>query len=161
MRPNRRQFIAGSLAIGGSPALAGPLATLQANTTPQTINVRGRAICLTEELEKLYQVVADCDDRGHVYAIRTATGETFPLLPVDSAAAIWLDARYRERELNVVARIFPGGRHLEVVKYQSWKNGQLHDLDYFCEVCMISTHKPGPCDCCQDPVVFRERPVAP
>jgi hypothetical protein len=24
---------------------------------------------------------------------------------------------------------------------------------------MISTHKPGPCECCQDPVVFRERPA--
>jgi hypothetical protein len=155
MNHNRRQFIAGSLAL----ALPGGATTPDAPTV-STVTVRGNVICLTEELEKLYQVVADCDDRGHLYAIRTADGRTFPLLPIDMAAAVWMDERYRQRELNVVARLFPQGPHLEVIKYQSWKNGQLHDLDYFCEVCMISTHKPGPCECCQDPVVFRERPVA-
>lgn len=154
MNQKRRQFIAGSLLI------AGPLTSIAAGDSPaaaQDITVRGRAICLTEELERLYGVISDCDDRGHLYAIRTADGKTYPLLPVDTASAVWMDDRYRQRELNVIARIFPQGPHLEVIKFQSWKNGQLHDLDYFCDVCMISTHKPGPCECCQDPVVFRER----
>ncbi len=70
-----------------------------------------------------------------------------------------MDQRYRQRELNIIARPFPETSHVEVIRFQSWLNGQLHDLDYFCDVCMISTHKPGPCECCQDPVVFRERPA--
>lgn len=154
MRSERRQFIVGAL------ALASPLPFSPASAGPRTIAVRGKIICLTEELARLYEVIPDCDDRGHLYAVRTAAGETYPLLPVDAAAAVWMDERYRQRELNVVARIFPQGPHLEVIKYQSFKDGQLHDLDYFCDVCMISTHKPGPCECCQDPVVFRERPAS-
>jgi hypothetical protein len=153
MRPDRRQFIVGSLAA------ASPLPSLQATPSPRNVSVRGRIICLTEELARLYEVVQDCDDRGHLYAIRTAPGDTYPLLPVDSAAAVWMDERYRQLELNIVARIFPQGPHLEVIKYQCFKDGRLYDLDYFCDVCMISTHKPGPCECCQDPVVFRERPA--
>jgi hypothetical protein len=155
MRSERRQFIVGAL------ALASPLPLTPASAGPKTVAVRGNIICLTEELARLYEVIPDCDDRGHLYAVRTAAGETYPLLPVDAAAAVWMDERYRQRELNVVARIFPQGPHLEVIKYQSFKDGQLHDLDYFCDVCMISTHKPGPCECCQDPVVFRERPASP
>ncbi|MFN6204242.1 MAG: hypothetical protein ACK496_17430 [Acidobacteriota bacterium] len=155
MRSERRQFIVGAL------ALASPLPLTPASAGPKTVAVRGNIICLTEELARLYEVIPDGDDRGHLYAFRTAAGETYPLLPVDAAAAVWMDERYRQRELNVVARIFPQGPHLEVIKYQSFKDGQLHDLDYFCDVCMISTHKPGPCECCQDPVVFRERPASP
>ncbi|MFN7623457.1 MAG: hypothetical protein ACK5RS_09935, partial [Acidobacteriota bacterium] len=155
MRSERRQFIVGAL------ALASPLPLTPVSAGPKTVAVRGNIICLTEELARLYEVIPDCDDRGHLYAVRTAAGETYPLLPVDAAAAVWMDERYRQRELNVVARIFPQGPHLEVIKYQSFKDGQLHDLDYFCDVCMISTHKPGPCECCQDPVVFRERPASP
>ncbi|MEY3283767.1 MAG: hypothetical protein RIR86_1780 [Acidobacteriota bacterium] len=154
MRSERRQFIVGAL------ALASPLPLTPVSAGPKTVAVRGNIICLTEELARLYEVIPDCDDRGHLYAVRTAAGETYPLLPVDAAAAVWMDERYRQRELNVVARIFPQGPHLEVIKYQSFKDGQLHDLDYFCDVCMISTHKPGPCECCQDPVVFRERPAS-
>ena len=155
MRQDRRHFVVGSL------LLAVPAGRQSAEPpTPRQITVRGQIICLTEELERLYQVVSDCDDRGHLYAVRTANNETFPLLPVDSAAAVWMDQRYRERELNVVARIFPHGQYLEVIRFQSWKNGRLYDLDYFCDVCMISTHKPGPCECCQDPVVFREQPAS-
>jgi hypothetical protein len=154
MRSERRQFIVGAL------ALASPLPLTPVSAGPKTVAVRGNIICLTEELARLYEVIPDCDDRGHLYAVRTAAGETYPLLPVDAAAAVWMDERYRQRELNVVARIFPQGPHLEVIKYQSFKDGQLHDLDYFCDVCKISTHKPGPCECCQDPVVFRERPAS-
>ena len=154
MKFARRNFIVSSL-LAALPASGKNFAA----NGPRTISVRGRIVCLTEELEKLYQVVADCDDRGHLYALRTDGNETYPLLPVDSAAAVWMDHRFRERELNIVARLFPQGSHLEVIKYQSWNNGRLFDLDYFCDVCMISTHKPGPCECCQDPVVFRERPA--
>lgn len=154
MNQKRRQLIASALLLAGP--FASPAAGEEA-AEAHNITVRGRVLCLTEELEQLYQVISDCDDRGHLYAIRTADGKTYPLLPIDTAAAVWMDDRYRQRELNVIARIFPQGPHLEVIKFQSWKNGRLYDLDYFCDVCMISTHKPGPCECCQDPVVFREQ----
>lgn len=123
---------------------------------PRNIVVRGRVVCLSEELGRLHQAAADCDRRGHLYALKTSAGELHQFLPTDAAAAIYTDERYRERELQVTARVFAEAPLIEVIKLQSWRDGRLHNLFYFCEVCNIRTHKPGPCDCCQDPVEFRE-----
>jgi hypothetical protein len=157
MKLARRQFaLAAPLLLGSA---AGFAAQERAVGEPQDITVRGRIVCLTEELQKLYQVLSDCGTRGHVYALKTDTGQYYPLLPTDSAAAVWLDERYRQRELQVVARRFPPNDFIEVIKYQAWRDGKLYDLEYHCVVCNISVHKPGPCECCQDPVEFREVPA--
>ena len=160
MKPDRRQFIASSLLSVGALSLpaaaqdkAGPL------NEAQTTALRGRVICLTEELQKLYQVSPDCENRGHVYSLKTGDGKFHPFLPTDSAAAIWMDKRFRQRDLQVTVRIFPQSSFVEVIKLQSWLDGKLHDLYYYCDVCMIATHKPGPCECCQEPVQFRETPA--
>jgi hypothetical protein len=157
MKLDRRQFaFAAPLLLGSAASLA---AQERAAGEPQDITVRGRIVCLTEELQKLYQVLPDCATRGHVYTLKTGTGQYYPLLPTDSAAAVWLDERYRQRELQVVARRFPPNEFIEVIKYQAWRDGKLYDLEYHCVVCNISVHKPGPCECCQDPVEFREVPA--
>ena len=123
------------------------------------LSLRGRVVCLTEELEKRYQILPECQTRGHLYSLKTTDGKFYPFLPTDTAAAIWMDERFRTRELQVTARIFPESAFLEVIKLQSWRDGKLYDLYYYCDVCAISTHKPGPCECCQDPVQFRETPA--
>ena len=160
MKPGRRQFIASSLFTAG--AFSFPAAA-QDRTKPsgeaQTVSLRGKVACITEELQKLYQITPDCETRGHVYALKTAEGKFYPFLPVDTAAAIWMDERVRQRDLQVSARIFPGADFIEVIKLQSWRDGKLHDLYYFCDVCYISANKPGPCECCQEPVEFRETPA--
>jgi len=123
------------------------------------MSLRGKVICLTEELQKLYQIIPDCETRGHVYALKTASGKYHSFLPVDTAAAIWMDERFRRRDLQVTARTFPSTDFIEVIKLQSWRDGKLYDLYYFCDICYISSHKPGPCECCQEPVEFRETPA--
>ena len=154
MRLARRQFVS----IAPFALSAATLANAQSADTNTTrdVKVRGRIVCLTEELQRQYQVQPDCDARGHVYTLKTADGKLYPILPTDSAAAVWLDQRYRERELQITARLFPQTSYLEVIRYQSWRDGKLHDLDYYCAVCNITEHKPMPCVCCQDPVEFRE-----
>ena len=156
MKLDRRQFVSVTPLLLGATARAGAQTPAAA---PETIRVRGRVVCLTEELQRLHQVQSDCETRGHVYAIKTAAGELYPLLPTDSAAAVWLDARYRERELQVTGRRFPQTSFIEVIKYQAWRGNKLYDLDYYCAVCNITTHKPEACVCCQDPVEFRELPA--
>jgi hypothetical protein len=123
------------------------------------VTVRGRVVCLTEELEREFQIAPDCDKRGHVYSLKAPDGKILTFLPTDTAAAVWDDARVRERELQVTARRVPGTSFIEVIKLQSLVAGRLHDLYYYCDVCAITTHKPGPCACCQDPVVFHETPA--
>src|SRR5262249_23718338 len=135
------------------PALSAP------TDDAQNVSLRGRVICLTEELQKSYQLTPDCETRGHVYTLKTVEGKLYPFLPIDTAAAIWMDERYRTRDLQITARLFSKTNFIEVIKFQSWLNGKLHDLYYFCDICNITTHKPGPCECCQEPVVFHETPA--
>jgi hypothetical protein len=155
MKIRRREFTGWAAGALLSPAIAHG----QVAPAPRTSVWRGRVICLTEEMERRYGVTPDCEHRGHLYALRDAKGDFHPFLPTDTAAAIYLDDRFRTRELQVTARAFPELSLIEVIKLQSWRDGRLYDLDYYCEVCNISTHKPGPCDCCQDPVQFRETPA--
>ena len=160
MKPGRRQFIASSLlAAGAFPFPASAQDRTKPSGEAQTVSLRGKVVCLTEELEKLYQIVPDCDTRGHVYTLKTAEGKFYPFLPVDTAAAIWMDERFRQRELQVTARIFPATDFIEVIRLQSWRNDKLYDLYYFCDICNIAAHKPGPCVCCREPVEFRETPA--
>lgn len=160
MKSDRRQFIASSLFTAA--AFSFP-ASAQDRTKPpgegQILSLRGKVICVTEELQNLYQITPDCKTRGHVYTLKTAEGKFYPFLPVDTAAAIWMDERFRQRDLQVIARTFPTTDFIEVIKLQSWRNGKLHNLYYFCDICYISAHKPGPCECCQEPVEFRETPA--
>jgi hypothetical protein len=160
MKTDRRQFIATTLLTAGvlvQPVCAQGISNLL--NEGKTISLRGRVVCLTEELQRSFQLTPDCAARGHVYSLRTDDGQFHPFLPTELAAAIWLDARVRERELQVTARPFPPTDFIEVIKLQSWRFGKLCDLDYYCDVCSVATHKPGPCVCCQEPVQFRETPV--
>lgn len=155
MKLDRRQFVA------AAPLVFSAVTTGHAQSeAARDASLRGRIVCLTEELQRQYQVQPDCDTRGHVYALKTAEGKLYPILPTDSAAAVWLDQRFRERELQITGRLFAQTSYVEVINIQAWRDGKLHDLDYYCIVCNISVHKPGPCVCCQDPVEFRELPAS-
>lgn len=148
MKIARRQFV-----------IAAPFALAPFAAQATTVRLRGRIVCLTEEFARQHRVAPDCDNRGHVYALQTSDTKLHPLLPTDSAAAVWLDERYRKLDLQIIARRLPDTEFIEVFKYQTWRNGKLFDLEYYCAVCNISVHKPGPCECCHDPVEYREVPA--
>lgn len=48
-----------------------------------------------------------------------------------------------------------GGR-FAVEKIFTVKDGELHRVTYYCEICHITTHEPGPCMCCQGVTDLRE-----
>lgn len=159
MKSHRREFIATALLSAGTLSMPAQAQNKQADEDARTVSLRGRIVCLTEELDKRFNVLPDCDNRHHVYSLKTANGKIYPLLPTDSAAAVWMDERFRQRELQITARAFPNTDYIEVIKLQSWLSRKLHDLYYYCDVCAITTFKPGPCECCQEPVEFRETPA--
>lgn len=151
MEDARREFLTALLTL---PAVS--LAT-QAQSAPFKPTVlRGRIVNLADALQAQAKLEPE---RGTIYCLKTADGKLHPILPTDTAAAIYEDERFRQRELQITARVFPDLPFLEVIKLQSVKWGRVFDLYYFCNVCNITTHKPGPCECCQDPVVFTEEPV--
>ncbi|MEO6724857.1 MAG: hypothetical protein ABIU20_08380 [Blastocatellia bacterium] len=163
MKTERREFIAATLLAAGALPLSvraqdKPAVTAGIDAT-RDVSLSGRVVCLTEELDKLYNVLPDCGNRGHVFSLKTSDGKLYPFLPTDTSAAAWMDERYRQRNLQVTARLFPQNNFIEVIKFQSWKDGKLHDLYYYCDICAITAFKPGACECCQEPVEFRETPA--
>lgn len=160
MKSHRREFIATTFLSLGALSLPVNAQDKAARAgDARDVGLRGRVVCLTEELDKLYQVLPDCGTRGHVYSLKTGDGKMHPFLPTETSAAVWMDERYRGRDLQVAARAFPQTDFIEVIKLQSWRGGKLYDLYYYCDVCAITAFKPGPCECCQEPVEFRETPA--
>lgn len=150
---DRRQFIEAMLALPALPLLA------QAGDKITPVILRGRVVSLAAEFALRHQITLETAQRGVIYCLKTADSKLYPFLPTDTSAAIYDDERFRQRELQVTARAFPDFQLIEVIKLQSVKWGRVFDLFYFCVVCNISAHKPGPCECCQDPMVLHEEPA--
>lgn len=114
------------------------------------VTVRGRVVCL-EGAE------AACRRFG----LSTVAGDVYSFMTEDARAEIFTDARVRERELEVKGWARAGDRTLEITKVFSVKDGKLYDLYYFCSVCNITSHTPGPCWCCRADFELKEEPHKP
>ena len=157
MKSHRREFIASTLlSVGALSTTARAQDKPAAQEDAKEVSLRGKIVCLTEELDKRFNVLPECDKQHHVYSLKTADGKLYPLLPTESSAAVWMDERFRTRDLQITARSFPSTNYIEVIKIQSWLSAKLYDLYYYCDTCAITSFKPGPCECCQEPVEFRE-----
>ena len=50
------------------------------------------------------------------------------------------------------------GDHFEVRKLFTVKDGKRFHVTYYCEICHITSYRPGMCMCCQEDVELREVP---
>ena len=106
----------------------------------------GRAIRLPEKAGATGGLVLEGDD-----------GVIRPIVEDAGSRKLFLDARLRDRPLRLTALVGVGG--LQVVFVQTVGDDGTCDVDYWCEVCQISLTEPGPCYCCGQDVVLRERPA--
>ena len=120
--------------------------------------LRGRVLCLAEEMRDLYQVELPTG-HAHLYGFKTEDGKYFTLLRNKYSEALFIDKRLQEKELILKGRTFPKTQLLEVSVMRSVRNGVTNDLYYYCVVCSIKAVGPGKCECCQDPVELVERPL--
>jgi hypothetical protein len=97
------------------------------------------------------------DKRGLV--LKTDDGTSYPIVEDGVSGKLYQDARLRNRPVRLTALRQTGTGKLQVVRVQTVKDGEVHDVDYWCEVCQISLDHPGQCYCCGDEVELRERPV--
>jgi hypothetical protein len=117
--------------------------------------LRGRVVCLAEEMHRLHG--ADLPtDHAHLYGVKTADGRYYTLLRTKLSEGLFVDGELRQRELILKGRLFPGAQVFEMSTIRSVKDGVVHDVFYWCDICAIKTLKPGECMCCQDPVVLKE-----
>lgn len=67
------------------------------------------------------------------------------------------DPQLAKRLWELRGQLHEGGR-FAVEKIFTVKEGELHRVTYYCEICHITTHEPGPCMCCQGDTDLRELP---
>jgi hypothetical protein len=135
-----------------------PLRAGDSTNAPTIVQLRGRVICLAEEMHRLHQ--ADLPTKHeHVYGFKTGDGKYFTLLRTKYSEALFVDDRLREKELLLKTRLFPATQIIEPITIRSVRNGVVHDLYYYCEVCSIKAVSPEPCSCCQGPVELIEKPL--
>lgn len=124
----------------------------------QELEVRGRMVCLAEEMNKAYQTDLPTNHQ-HLYGVKSNDGKLYVLLRTKTSEALFVDLRLHQKELIIRGRTFPNSQLLDVISLRSVRNGVVCDLYYYCDVCSIVTITPGPCMCCRDPVVLVEKPL--
>ena len=139
-----------------SSLAAGPDSTYFQGEGPALTVLRGRAVCLDAAGHEVSSLFGCLGTSGR-FGFATKDGRLYKFLPVDTMTALFTDARVRQRELQIAARLHPGDQ-LEVIKVQSIKEGKLYDIFYYCDVCSITAYVPGLCPCCRNELEFRETP---
>lgn len=148
-------FMSGLLSIVGClfPAWA-------ADTQPKTatVEVRGRLLCIAEFMHELHG--ADLPTgHEHILGFRTEDKRIYTLLRTKLSEALFADRVLRGKELLLKGKVYPGTQVLDVTLMRSIKDGRVHDLYYWCDICAIKSVVPGTCMCCQEDVVLQEIPL--
>ena len=125
---------------------------------PQRLQLQGQVICIPEEMNKLYKTDLPTG-HAHLYGLRATNGTIYTLLRTKFSEAIYLDERLRQKQLLIAGMLLPQTQALEVKSIKSVRDGVVHDLFYYCEICDIEAVSPEPCSCCQAPVVLTEKPL--
>jgi hypothetical protein len=111
-------------------------------------------VCLAEENR---QAPAN---HQHEWGFKTSDGKAYKLIRTKLSEALFLDKRLRERELLLKGKVSSDGTAFDTTAIYSVKNGVVHEVYYWCEICAIEAVAPEICVCCQGPVELVEKPVA-
>ena len=142
----------------GLPAAETPPGNAPAPAAPLPVELRGRVVCLAEEMQRHHQAPVPAKHE-HLYGFKTADGKLYTLLRTRDSEALFIDARLSDRELLLKGRVFPNSQLFEPQVLREVRDGKVLDLFYWCDICSIQMPAPLPCDCCQGPVRLIERPA--
>src|SRR5262245_38356375 len=130
-----------------------PLRSCSDTNEDSLVIVRGRAVCLDAAGKPSDSFLA-CNASSR-FGFTTKEGKLYKFMSSDPMKPIFTDARVRERELQITAKLRSGDQ-LEIIKVQSIREGKIFDIYYYCEICSITSYTPGLCPCCRGELEFRE-----
>ena len=99
-------------------------------STIPTQAIRGRIVCLAEEMHAIYDTHLPTN-HAHIYGFKAIDGQIFTVLRTKLSEAIFVDDRVRDRELILSVRVLPLSRVIDVVTIKSVKEEGVHDLFYY------------------------------
>lgn len=123
---------------------------------------KGKVLSLTDAL-KQEKIEAD-PEMGMQLAFETEDGKVLPLLRDVGSRRFFNDPALLQRPMQLKARLVAKNSLLQVLEVHSLKNGRLHELYYWCDVCSIKRESQRPsenCECCGGPMQLQEVPVKP
>ena len=120
------------------------------------VEVRGRVVCLAEEMHRLYQSGLPTGHE-HLYGFKADEGKYYTLLRTKFSEALFADERFRQKQLLLKGRLLPGTQLFDVTLMRSIRDGVVYDIYYYCDICDIQAVAPGPCECCQGPTELVEK----
>jgi hypothetical protein len=128
------------------------------SAAPKEIQLRGRVVCLVEEMHRLFQTDLP-SQHEHLYGFKTDDGKYYTLLRTKFSEALFVDERLREKQLILKGPLFPNTQIFEPITLRSLRDGVVYELYYYCTICDIESVSPAPCACCQGPVELIEKPL--
>jgi hypothetical protein len=112
-----------------------------AERTNETVRLQGRVL-----------------SAGTNRVFKTESGPQYRLKRTPAAEALFLDTNLLSRILLLTGKTQENS--FEVTgNLRSVKNGKVHDLFYYCDICSIASSVPGLCQCCREPSELREEPA--
>lgn len=124
-------------------AIATVALALALAVSAQTVSLRGQL---------------ETPEDGQPLRLKTASGQSVELVLEESGLeSVLRDPQLATRDWEVRGSETEDGR-FAVERIFTVKDGHLHRVTYYCEICHITTHEPGPCMCCQGVTDLRELP---
>jgi hypothetical protein len=105
---------------------------------------------------KKASIQLDPDASATWLALVTPDGRTYPLIKDSGSRMFFKDKRLLGRPMRLTGKLFGGTNLLQVVNVHSLRDGVLHDVYYWCEVCTIRAYEDKICECCGAPMELRE-----
>jgi hypothetical protein len=101
-------------------------------------------------------------EMGQQLAFCTDDGKVLPMVRDVGSRRFYNDPKLLNRPMQVRARFVAKGALLQILDVHSVRDGRVHELYYWCEVCSIKRDSLRPskdCECCGGPMELREVPV--
>jgi hypothetical protein len=121
-------------------------------------NFDGQVVPLKDLVEKIGSKL-DPDAEPSWLALVTPRGDIYPLIKDEGSRMFFKDATLLKRPMRLTGKLLPKSTLLQVLEVHSLKDGKLHDLYYWCDICSIKRFEKKLCDCCGGPMELHEEPA--
>lgn len=124
-----------------------------------TETLRGKVVWLADALERQFGVRTEADAAHSAVVLETSAGRLVPIVPDTRGWAFTVDERLRDVELELRVRRYERAPHVQVIRVLRREQGELYEIDYWCDICAIPMFILKPCECCQGETRLREQKV--
>jgi hypothetical protein len=124
----------------------------------ETVRLTGKVVWIADALVRRYKIRTGPEAAERVLALENDEG-LFPLVEDVRGRAFRKDERLRGIDVELLVRRYEGSPMVQVIRVFARRDGKKYELDYWCDICAIAMFELKECECCQGPVILRERLV--